>query len=177
MKILVLNCGSSSVKFQFIETEGEHVLAKGIVEKIGSTGAFLRYSRGSEKEIREVTEVPNHDAAITLVLQTLMHPRDGVISSVDEIAGELSAIGDAALVRRFLESILTPREREEIAGRWELVKLLHRGESQRNVAERLGMSLCKITRGSRELKKKDSAFKAVLERYERRHRSPEGGRE
>jgi acetate kinase len=87
MKILVLNCGSSSVKFQFIEAEGEHVLAKGIVEKIGSTGAFLRYSRGSEKEIREVTEVPNHDAAITLVLQTLMHPRDGVISSVEEIAG------------------------------------------------------------------------------------------
>ena len=39
------------------------------------------------------------------------------------------------------------------------------------------MSLCKITRGSRELKKKDSAFKPVLERYERRHRSPEGGRE
>jgi TrpR family trp operon transcriptional repressor len=96
---------------------------------------------------------------------------------VNEIAGELAAIGDAALVRRFLESILTPREREEIAGRWELVKLLNRGVSQRHVAERLGMSLCKITRGSRELKKKDSAFKAVLERHERRHRSPEGGRE
>ena len=97
-------------------------------------------------------------------------------TSVNEIARELAAAGDAALVRRFLESILTPREREEIAGRWELVKLLNRGESQRKVAERLGMSLCKITRGSRELKKKDSAFKAVLERYERRHRSPEGGR-
>ena len=95
---------------------------------------------------------------------------------LNEIAGELAAIGDAALVRRFLESILTPREREEIAGRWELVKLLHQGVSQRQVARRLGMSLCKITRGSRELKKKDSAFKAVLERYERRHRSPEGGR-
>ena len=97
--------------------------------------------------------------------------------SLDEIAEALGAIGDAGLIRRFLESILTPREREEIAGRWELVKLLNRGESQRHVAKRLGMSLCKITRGSRELKKKDSAFKAVLERYERRHRSPEGGRE
>ncbi len=95
---------------------------------------------------------------------------------LNEIAEALAAIGDAELVRRFLESILTPREREEIAGRWELVKLLNRGESQRHVAKRLGMSLCKITRGSRELKKKDSAFKAVLEQHERRHRGPEGGR-
>jgi acetate kinase len=87
MKVLVLNCGSSSVKFQFIETDGEEVLAGGLVEKIGSTGAMLRYSRGDEKEIREVTEVPNHDAAVNLVLSTLMHPRDGVITSVDEIDG------------------------------------------------------------------------------------------
>ena len=94
-----------------------------------------------------------------------------------EIAESLGGARDPELIRRFLESILTPRERAEIAGRWELVKLLSRGESQRHVARRLGMSLCKITRGSRELKKKDSAFKAVLERYERRHRGPEGGRE
>ena len=85
-----------------------------------------------------------------------------------EIAASLAAIGDAALIRRFLESLLTPREREEIAGRWELVKLLERGESQRHVAKRLGMSLCKITRGSRELKKRDSAFKAVLDRVKQR---------
>jgi len=93
-----------------------------------------------------------------------------------EIAASLAAIGDAALIRRFLESLLTPREREEIAGRWELVKLLERGESQRHVAKRLGMSLCKITRGSRELKKRDSAFKAVLDEHARRRRIEEGGR-
>ncbi len=87
MKILVLNCGSSSVKFQFIETEGERVIARGLVEKIGSTGAMLRYVHDQEKEIREITEVPNHDSAITLVLKTLMHARDGVIGSVDEIDG------------------------------------------------------------------------------------------
>jgi len=113
MKILVLNCGSSSVKFQFIETEGEHVLAKGIVEKIGSTGAFLRYSRGGEKEIREVTEVPNHDAAITLVLQTLMHPRDGVISSVEEIAGVGHRVVHGG--EEFSESVMiTPEVRSAI---------------------------------------------------------------
>jgi len=58
MKILVLNCGSSSVKFQFLEMEGEQVLARGLVEKIGSTGALLRYRRGEAKEIREVAEIP-----------------------------------------------------------------------------------------------------------------------
>jgi TrpR family trp operon transcriptional repressor len=92
-----------------------------------------------------------------------------------EIAETLAAIGDAALIRRFLESLLTPRERNEIAGRWELVKLLDRGESQRHVAKRLGMSLCKITRGSRELKRRDSAFKAVLDEHARQRRIAEGG--
>jgi TrpR family trp operon transcriptional repressor len=92
-----------------------------------------------------------------------------------EIAESLAAIGDAGLIRRFLESLLTPREREEIAGRWELVKLLERGESQRHVAKRLGMSLCKITRGSRELKRRDSAFKAVLDEHARQRRISEGG--
>ncbi len=87
MKILVLNCGSSSVKFQFLDMDGEEVVARGQVEKIGSTGALLRYVRGEESEIREVAEVPNHDAAIGLVLSTLMHPRDGVISSREEIDG------------------------------------------------------------------------------------------
>ena len=88
MKILVLNCGSSSVKFQFLEMDTEDVLARGLVEKIGSTGALLRYKHGEAQEIREVTEVPNHEAAINLVLSTLMHPRDGVIGSVDEIDGD-----------------------------------------------------------------------------------------
>jgi acetate kinase len=87
MKILVLNCGSSSLKFQFVNMDGEQVLAKGLVEKIGSTGALLRYSHGRAKEIREVAEIPNHDAAISLVLSTLMHPRDGVIGAVEEIDG------------------------------------------------------------------------------------------
>ena len=87
MKILVLNCGSSSVKFQFLDMDGELVVARGLVEKIGSTGALLRYVREGESEIREVAEVPNHEAAIGLVLSTLMHPRDGVIGSKEEIDG------------------------------------------------------------------------------------------
>jgi acetate kinase len=108
MKTLVLNCGSSSVKFQFIDMDGEHVLARGLVEKIGSTGAMLRYTPGDEKEIREVVEVRNHEAAINLVLSTLMHPRDGVISSVDEIDGVGHRVVHGG--EEFAESVLIDRE-------------------------------------------------------------------
>lgn len=79
-----------------------------------------------------------------------------------EIAEALARVEDPRLIAGFLQSILTPRELEEVGGRWELVKRLERGESQRSVARRLGMSLCKITRGSRELKKKNSAFRRIL---------------
>jgi TrpR family trp operon transcriptional repressor len=87
------------------------------------------------------------------------------MNGIREIALVLARLEDAALVEDFLESILTPREVSEVARRWELVKLLDQGVSQRAVARRLGMSLCKITRGSRELKKRNSAFKRVLDTY------------
>jgi TrpR family trp operon transcriptional repressor len=85
--------------------------------------------------------------------------------ALDQIAGILAKIGDRKLIREFLICILTKYEIKEIAGRWELVKLLYNGMSQRRIAEQLGMSLCKITRGSKELKKQGSAFKTVLDSY------------
>jgi TrpR family trp operon transcriptional repressor len=87
------------------------------------------------------------------------------LQALDQIAGILAKIEDRKLIREFLICILTQYEIKEIAGRWELVKLLHNGMSQRRIAERLGMSLCKITRGSKELKKRDSAFRTVLDSY------------
>jgi TrpR family trp operon transcriptional repressor len=90
--------------------------------------------------------------------------------AIDEIAGILARIGDRKLIRDFLACILTNYEIKEIAGRWELVKMLHNGISQRKIAGRLGMSLCKITRGSKELKKQDSAFKRILDGYVRREK-------
>jgi TrpR family trp operon transcriptional repressor len=84
---------------------------------------------------------------------------------IAELAAVLSRVRDPELIAAFLRSILTRRELQEVDGRWELVKLLARGESQRAVARRLGMSLCKITRGSRELKKRNSAFRRVLGEY------------
>ncbi len=62
----------------------------------------------------------------------------------------------------FLYGILTPAERAKIALRWELVRLLAEGRSQRTIADLLGISLCKITRGSRELKKGRPGFRKVV---------------
>ena len=87
------------------------------------------------------------------------------MKAIDQIASILAKIEDRKLIRDFLICILTKYEIKEIAGRWELVKLLNNGMSQRKIAEQLGMSLCKITRGSKELKKRDSAFKTVLDSY------------
>ena len=87
MKILVLNCGSSSVKFQLIEMDNEEVLAKGVVEKIGSSEAILNYQPKGKNKIVQTREIVNHDVAISLVLRTLMHPKNGVIKDKSEIAG------------------------------------------------------------------------------------------
>ncbi len=88
-----------------------------------------------------------------------------IVQGISEIAAVLSRLRDPGLIAAFLRSILTRRELREVDGRWELVKLLARGDSQRAIARRLGMSLCKITRGSRELKKRNSAFRRVLGEY------------
>ncbi len=87
MKILVLNSGSSSVKFQLIRTEDESLLAKGIVEKIGSSDAIITYQPKDRSKIREIREVLNHSVAIELVLNLLLHPQHGVIGEKSEIAG------------------------------------------------------------------------------------------
>ncbi len=87
------------------------------------------------------------------------------MNGIAELAEILGRIKDPELIKGFLECILTRREIEEVIGRWELVKLLDRGMSQRKVAQKLGMSLCKITRGSKELKKEHSALKRVIKEY------------
>ncbi|MFY9173962.1 MAG: acetate kinase [Peptococcia bacterium] len=88
MKILVINCGSSSLKYQLFDMTNEQVLAKGLVERIGIPGSVLTHRPGADKHVIE-TEMPNHERAITLVLEALVHPDHGVIKSMDE----LGAIG------------------------------------------------------------------------------------
>ncbi len=79
-------------------------------------------------------------------------------TELHEIATLLAESQDPAFAEEFLRQLLTPDEVIEIEKRWLLVKLLHQGHRQRDIARDLHMSLCKITRGSKELKKHGNAF-------------------
>ncbi|MDR0958013.1 MAG: acetate kinase [Clostridiales bacterium] len=88
MKILVLNCGSSSLKYQLFDMENESVLAKGICEKIGMEGSFNKHEAAGE-EVKTVVDLENHSVAVKFVLDALMNEKTGVIKNVSEI----SAVG------------------------------------------------------------------------------------
>ena len=87
MKILVINAGSSSLKYQLIDMQNEHVLAKGICEQIGDSNATFTHKVPSDesKNIKESHLMDDHNAAIHLVLDTLVSKDHGVIESTDEI--------------------------------------------------------------------------------------------
>lgn len=85
MKVLVINCGSSSLKYQVLEMETETLLCKGLVERIGIEGSVLKHEKpGMDKYILEVP-MKDHKEAIAHVLDTLLHDIYGVASSMDEI--------------------------------------------------------------------------------------------
>jgi TrpR family trp operon transcriptional repressor len=84
-------------------------------------------------------------------------------NNIGEIAQIVSKIDDPQLIEGFLSGILTPAELRKISSRWEIVKLLQQGVSQRNIARELHLSLCNITRGSRELKKRNSPLKKIID--------------
>ncbi|MDR1374697.1 MAG: trp operon repressor [Treponema sp.] len=85
-----------------------------------------------------------------------------VEENLSEMARTLAKISDGKLIESFLRCLLTPAETADIAARWALVKALDEKIPQREIAKRLGLSLCKITRGSRELKKPGSGFEKIL---------------
>jgi len=86
MKILVLNCGSSSIKYQFIAMgETPDVLAKGIVERIGLPDAILNHQAKDGEKIKTVLEIPSHQEGVNFVLKALTSPEHGVIKDLSEI--------------------------------------------------------------------------------------------
>ena len=89
---------------------------------------------------------------------------------VRDLAVAIADIRSPGVALDFLTGILTPAELKRIALRWRLVKLLKSGAKQRAIAEELGVSLCKITRGSRELKYGPEGFRKVAERAVKRDR-------
>ena len=85
MKILVLNCGSSSLKYQVIDMDNEEVLAKGLVERIGFTGSVLTHKANDKKLVIE-EDMPKHTDAIKHVMKALVDPEYGVLKDTSEIA-------------------------------------------------------------------------------------------
>lgn len=84
MNVLVINCGSSSLKYQVINSDHENVLAKGLCERIGIDGRLVYQPAGGEKEITEAP-MPTHTEAVRMVLDALVNPKTGVLKSLDEI--------------------------------------------------------------------------------------------
>ena len=84
MKILVLNCGSSSLKYQLIDSETENLLAKGLCERIGIDGMLKHEPIGRDKYISDAP-LPDHATAVKAVMDALVDPDHGVIKSTDEI--------------------------------------------------------------------------------------------
>ena len=85
MKVLVINCGSSSLKFQLIDSETEDVIAKGLCERIGIEGSQLVYTPAGGEKIKTSAPMPDHTAAIKMVLDALTDADTGVIRSLSEI--------------------------------------------------------------------------------------------
>ena len=107
MKILVVNCGSSSIKYQLIDMENESLMAKGYLERIGLADSFLTHTVNGEKHKIEKA-VNTHEEGMALVLEQLTHPEYGVISSLKEI----DAIGHRVLHggEKLSESVLITDE-------------------------------------------------------------------
>lgn len=84
MNILVINCGSSSLKYQVIDSTSEKVLAKGLCERIGIDGRMNYTPAGGEKEVTEAP-MPTHTEAVKMVLEALVNEKTGVLKSLDEI--------------------------------------------------------------------------------------------
>jgi TrpR family trp operon transcriptional repressor len=84
--------------------------------------------------------------------------------NLDELAAVLAETSDKSLIADFFIDIFTPAERSNIASRWALIKALNKKTPQRTIAKDLGLSLCKITRGSKELRKPNSALAKILQK-------------
>jgi acetate kinase len=105
--ILVINCGSSSIKYELFDAQGNQSLAEGMVERIGEPESAFRY-RAGKHDLRQATRIPSHDAGMLLIARTLTDKEVGVITE----AGEVFAVGHRVVHggERFVESALVTPE-------------------------------------------------------------------
>jgi acetate kinase len=112
MKIFVLNCGSSSVKYKLYDMEGERVLADGRVERVGQENATITHQSTGKEKITKTMPILEHTVAISETLHLLLHPEHGVLNSLDEI----DAVGHRVVHggESFSESTLIKEDTKDI---------------------------------------------------------------
>ena len=86
MFVFVLNCGSSSFKYQLLDMSNENRVASGLVERIGIKDSVVEYAPAGAEKIKETVDIADHQTAIRRVLEKLVDPKIGVIKSLSDIA-------------------------------------------------------------------------------------------
>lgn len=154
MNILVINCGSSSLKFQLINAESEEVLAKGLCERIGIDGRLTYQPAGGEKEISEKA-MPTHTEAIQFVIDALTNEKTGVVKSLSEI----EAVGHRIVHggEKFASSVVITEEVKKAVEECNDLAPLH------NPANLIGVEACeKLMPGTPMVAVFDTAFHQTM---------------
>lgn len=155
MKILVINCGSSSLKYQLINMDDESVIAKGLCERIGIDGSKLTHKVPGHEDFVLETPMPDHSKAVKLVFDALTSAEHGVVKSVDEIG----AIGHRVLHGglKFHESIVVTDEVKKVIREYFDLGPLH------NPANLMGIEACeKVVPGKKNVAVFDTSFGMTL---------------
>ena len=154
MNVLVINCGSSSLKFQLINAETEKVLAKGLCERIGIDGRLTYQPAGGEKEKSDLA-MPTHTEAIQFVIDALTNEKTGVVKSLDEIG----AVGHRLVHggEKFASSVVITDEVKKAVEECNDLAPLH------NPANLIGVAACeKLTPGTPMVAVFDTAFHQTM---------------
>lgn len=157
MKILVINCGSSSLKYQLYNMDNNDVLAKGLVERIGIDGSNLQHKPAGKAKGKYVFEQPlkNHSEAIKLVMDKLVDPECGVIADLSEING----VGHRVLhgSKFFTESCIVTEEVKKVVAECADLGPLH------NPANLMGIEACEeLMPGVKNVAVFDTAFHQTM---------------
>jgi acetate kinase len=158
MKVLVINAGSSSVKYQLFDMGDESRLAKGIIDRIGMEGALLSHEPLARARVETRVVIPDYESAMELISKTLVHPDHGVIQSMDEI----SAVGHRVVHggEEFVESVLITEEVEDAIERYFDLAPLH------NPPNMEGIKACKkLLPGVPQVAVFDTAFHETIPQH------------
>ena len=154
MNVLVINCGSSSLKFQLINSDSEEVLAKGLCERIGIDGSLTYQPAGGEK-VKSDKAMPTHTEAIQFVIDALTDPKTGVVKNLDEIG----AVGHRVVHggEKFASSAVITEEMKKAVEECNDLAPLH------NPANLIGINACeKLMPGTPMVGVFDTAFHQTM---------------